>query len=185
MTASALPAFPASVFHLGATAEPRTPPALAQPAPLASPAGEPTRVQLALEYVSRHGTTTPAELARVMGLPSPKTLKAYLKVPLRDGRLQPVDGGYGPGTGEPVAPPPKRKPTVRKPRTPARGYTHDGEIEAAPIAGQIATAGVTVIARTDGSISIAADGTGMRLNPLQARILRSLISLLPLEARHG
>lgn len=183
MTASTLPAFPSSVFHLGG--------ALGVPfdddkaAPPPGPAAtESTRVQLALDYVSSHGTTTPADLARAMGLPSAKTLKAYLKVPLRDGRLQSVDGGYVLGTGEPLAPPPKRKPAARKPRTPIQGCTYDRG-GAAPIAGQIAAHGVTAIVRTDGSLSIAADGNGMTLNPLQLRIVLSLTNLLSQEATHG
>lgn len=60
MTASTLPAFPSSVFHLGG--------ALGAPfdddktMPLPTLTGEPTRAQLALDQVSRYGTATPAEL---------------------------------------------------------------------------------------------------------------------------
>ncbi|MFS8930980.1 hypothetical protein [Cupriavidus taiwanensis] len=197
-SAPAMPAFPASVFHLGAgmaSAESKdaaAPPPVAAAAPVDTPApAAPVRkVDLAIAYVKQYGEASRAELATAMGLESDSHVKSFLKTPLADGRLHAEGDRYTIGTGQPLPRPRRARNTTKKasprsrrstmrPAAPAAAAPAPAAHKTSPAAvAQILVGGISISVRKDGGVSISANGSAVDLTPDQANIMRAFEVLL-------
>ncbi len=190
-SAPAMPAFPASVFHLGAGMAPAesedAPAPVAAAAPADTPAAKPapaaptTKVDLAIAYVAQYGEASRAELATAMGLESDSHVKSFLKTPLADGRLYAEGDRYTIGTSQPPTTP--RRARTAPPRTKPQHTQSTPPILAAAMDMQATSAhiqvgGISICVRHSGRVSISANGSTVELTPDQANIMRAFDALL-------
>ncbi|SCU73660.1 hypothetical protein CNECB9_1270007 [Cupriavidus necator] len=192
-SAPAIPAFPASVFHLGAgiaPAEPEDAPA-APPVATAAPAGTPastpaptapvTKVDLAIAYVMQYGEASRAELASAMGLESDSHVKSFLKTPLADGRLHAEGDRYTIGTGQPPTTPRRARtapPRAKPQHTQSTPPTLTAAIDVQATSAHIQVGGISICVRHSGRVSISANGSTVELTPDKANIMRAFDALL-------
>lgn len=185
-SAPAMPAFPASVFHLGAGMAPAesedAPPSVAAAAPAATPApaAPATKVDLAIAYVKQYGEASRAELATAMGLESDSHVKSFLKTPLADGRLHAEGDRYTIGTGQPPTTPRRARtaPPRAKPQHTQSPPPLTAAIDVQAISAHIQVGGISICVRHSGRVSISANGSTVELTPVQANIMRAFDALL-------
>lgn len=198
-SAPAMPAFPASVFHLGGVPTPVDSQDTPTPAATAAedettPMAPTTKVDLAIAYVKQYGEASRAELATAMGLESDSHVKSFLKTPLADGRLHADGDRYTIGNGQPQPQPRRARSTTRtapaRPRRSTWPQTTPTTAAPAPVSretavaavAQILVGGIAISVRDDGGVLISANGSAVELTPSQAKIMRAFDTLLSTAA---
>ncbi|MGK2829181.1 hypothetical protein ACSI5F_03630 [Ralstonia pseudosolanacearum] len=181
--------FPNSVFNLGAAAvavdaqeEPSgevvTTPA---PAPTGRRASQLPRVSRAIEYLRTRGPCNSHALIAAMGFASHANPRPYLKGPLDDGRIVCVDGLWSLG---PALMPKPETVAVRE-TTELTPAPVPAPIHSTPVLAQAQIGSISLALHVDGSASITANGTTLRLSPADLRFVRTFEAMVREHAADG